>query len=492
MDSIKIFLSTIFSVLEITSELIFFYLIRVYFNVEIIGQYGAILSFFSILTFLVNLGIWMAHLKYYSEAKELREKEICNGTFLFIKFIQFLIFIVIIISLIPIINIYEGDINVLYAFLFFHLLSIFSFLFNPLFLSEKQILKKTLPILISTLLRIILLIIVTNFIVNNIWMLIQILIAGYLIYFTLNIILLKNYKFKKPTREYLNKYFKYSYPFFISLSLNQIITNFDIVFVKYWFPIIQVANYFTAKQIFTYLLILIAGVESILMPTFTKNLKLNKDNLNLIEKVNKYLTIIILPLILLITLYSSNLFILIFGTDYYLLGVIMTVLSIDLIQLSIYLGNFIQLKALGRIKIIASFGIVRNILNLIFLIISITPPFQHLGVIGAAIAYTFSGVVSQLIFAPIIYYKYKLPFYWKIFKTLSITLLIFIFQIFINSFISIRLFLIPIFIVVNLGIYLLLNFLFKGLNKEDIKFLLNLFSIKNIKKIINSELTNEF
>ena len=69
-------------VLNIVLGFIFFYLIRIIFIIELVGYYGAILSFFTAFSLINDLGLQLAYLKFFSEAKNPEEEAVYNGTFL--------------------------------------------------------------------------------------------------------------------------------------------------------------------------------------------------------------------------------------------------------------------------------------------------------------------------------------------------------------------------------------------------------------------------
>ncbi len=83
MNSIKILFSIIGNLGVFVLDIVFFLLIRIYFNIKIIGQYGVIFSFFLIFSFITTLGISVTYLKTVSSKKNPEDISICYGTYLF-------------------------------------------------------------------------------------------------------------------------------------------------------------------------------------------------------------------------------------------------------------------------------------------------------------------------------------------------------------------------------------------------------------------------
>lgn len=492
MDSIKILLATIGSSIEIGFGIFYFYLIRNYFNIGIVGHYGVITSFFLTFNFIIDLGFSLAHLKFFPELKNSEEEAIHNGTFLFIKLIQFLCFIIVIIILIPIIPLYDGNVIVVYLLFFATILRIGKTFFHPIFYSKKQVIKINIAILSSELLKTLLLITLINWVNPDIEFLILILFISNFIYLSLNIIFIRGLKVKRFKLEILKKYFKYAAPFFIVTSLSYILINIDILVLNIWYPVEEVANYFTAKQIYRFLTIFTVSFLNILITTFSFNIYSNNNqkNFKLIKEIHRVLNFFLVPIAFLITLYSKDLLIFIFGENYALTSVLITILSFNLISISLDIGNNIYLRALGEVFFIVKISIFKTILTIILMIFFISPDFFGLGSIGAALAFILGELIIFVITRYILYRKYQLTFYWGCFRNIIIMLSIFIFQLYLNVLFSFSIISIFLFPILDIGLYIFLNYIFKGFNKKDIRLLLKIIKIKNIKNQVLEELKN--
>ncbi len=107
MDSIKSLIIIICGILENILSFLFFFLILVFFNIETLGIYSILYSFFMVFSFITDLGFILAHLKFFSEAKNNFEEEFYNGTILYFRLIQYSLYIIIIRIILSLIPLYE-------------------------------------------------------------------------------------------------------------------------------------------------------------------------------------------------------------------------------------------------------------------------------------------------------------------------------------------------------------------------------------------------
>ncbi len=489
MDSIKIVLSTFLITFGLFLDFIYFYIMLIYFDVEIIGFYSVLASFFLTFKFIISLGFSIAHLKFFPEAKSPIEEATHNGAYFFFRSIQYSCYIFFILVLIPIIPLYDGDISVVYVFFIAILFRVEIFV-QPLYLIKKQVLKKGLSLIIPFALRIILLISLYDLFTANIWLLVDILLISNLIYLILNIFWLRKIKIRKPTKILLRKYLKYTYPFFIITSFSIIFQNIDILIANLWVPVADVANFYTAKKFYFIFNIFTTSISNILITTFSKNVLSgnNEENYELMSRTHKFLNLLIIPIVFLIALYSSRILMIIFGKDYSLTGISLSILVFNLIPLSLNCAIEIQFKAIGKTKLIVLITLTRTVIGFLILIFFTAPIFLNLGIIGASLAIPLSGILGELIFRPIFYKKYNISFYWGSFRNIIIMGCIFLLQVFINELFFYPIYYISLFVLLDIGLYFMINYLFNGFSKEDIKFMLNVISIKNVKKQISLEM----
>jgi O-antigen/teichoic acid export membrane protein len=488
MDSTKIFLLIIGNALNITFSLIFFYLIRILFSIEIVGSYGVLLSFIFTFSFINDLGFNIPYLKFYADAKDSKEKAICNGAFLTIRGIQFVTYSIVILSLIPIIPVYEGELLVVYIF-FVAMGFLRLTFFEPIFMSKKEAFKRSIIAIFTNFLKNVLLIISIFFFERTIWLLVYIILIPHMINFFLSLYSIKDRKFNRPNLAYLKKFFTYSFPLVLTSIFLIIVNNIDVLFLNEWSDIDNVANYFTAKQLFSYFLIITTSISNILITTFSNNISEGKlkRNIKIANYIHKILNLLVVPLIFVTILYANDLFVFIFGANYGLTGQILFIFIFILFPMSLDIANTVQLQALGKLKFYALFSIIENITSMILMIFFISPAFLNLDVFGGALSYLISKILIQLIYRPIIYKKFNLGFYWGSLRNLLIMTGIFLIQWWINNIFTFPIFFIPIFTVFDIIVYFLINYLLKGFSKQDIRFVIKTLNIKRVFKSITSE-----
>ena len=492
MDSTKIFLLFVGNIIHIVLSFIFFYSIRLIFDIEVVGYYGTILSFFTAISFVNDLGLQLAYLKYFSESDDPRNQSSCNGAFLGFRLVQIGMYVVIALILIPVIPIYPGDIAVVYFFLLGTIFLRVGF-FDQVLFSKKEVVKKSISSIFYVSLKTGLLILFAFFFENDIWLLVNLVLISNSAYFALNYFFIRKKKFSKPNKLLIKKFIKFSLPFFLTNSLIFIVNNIDMLLINVWANIGDVANYFTAKQFFLYFLIITSSISNILITTFSKNVGEGRvnSNITIINYTHKILNLIIIPIIFLIFLYGTDFFVFIFGEEYRLTGQILNFFVILLIPLSLDFANIVHLQALEEVKFYAKFSVIENTLSVIFMVLFISPDIFNLGVFGGALAYAVAKIVIQLIYRPIAYKKFNLGFYWGVIRNLIIMTGIYLIQLWINSLFTYPVYLIPIFGLIDITLYLLLSYVFKGFSKEDFKFIFTIFNFKNIYNTISLEMKED-
>ncbi|KKK79535.1 hypothetical protein LCGC14_2832520, partial [marine sediment metagenome] len=363
-------------------------------------------------------------------------------------------------------------------------------IFENVLISKKQIFRKSITVTTLSLIKIIFLIILINFFTSTIWLLACIYLIANLLIFVINLYLLKNITFKKPNFEYLKKFLKLSYPLFIGTSVIIIAENMYVLILNTWSPIEDIANFYTAKQLFDTFLFLLGNISLILTLSFSINISLgnNKQNLEIINRIARFLNLFITPIVFLIFLYSNQIIVIIFGESYKLTSIILSILCLNLIIFSIDLSCRVQLIALGKFGLLTKIVVFESVLSISLIILFIAPFFLNMGVIGGAIALVMSKIITHIFFRLIIYKKFNLGYYWGLFRNIGIMFGIYMLQLYINLLFSYQIFIMPIFIILNLFLYFLVNYIFKGFSKEDMELIRTIFNLKNIKKSIISEL----
>ena len=443
-----------------------------------------------IFSFLLALGFTTAYLKIIFETKNSTDEAICNGTFLFIRIVQFLIYLFTILVSFPLF-LSSGKPNVIYLYLIGNLLGFASLnIFEYYYVYQKKIFIKSVAIIISSLIKIILLIFLTGIFKKDIVLIGYIYLISNLSLFAIFVYFLRDIKIKRPNKIFLKKFLQFTFPLILLNSIVTIVRYLDVFLINMWFPIEEVANFFTAKQFIDFFLSVAVGISYILLTFFSENVGLGKkeENFTLIKKVHRLLNLLIVPMVFITFLYSTRIIVFILGDTYRSTGIYISILSINLIILSVDIANRVYLRAIGEVNLYATIMIIHSLLGIFLLIFFISPIFLNMGAIGGVIATVISWFIKQLISRPIFYKMYGLGFYWGLFRNIAMMFLVFFFQIFINTLLDYSIYYIPFFILLDLFLYFLLNYFFKGFNKEDLRFFLKLINYKNIKESIYSEM----
>ena len=489
MKSIKVLFTLAGNIIQVLFGLVYFFLIRIIFSYEVIGIYGAILSNLQAFLFIADLGFSTAHLKYYQQAENMQEKKEFNTSFLFFRVIQISIYSSVLLIIIPFLNIHEGDTSIIYIFLLAEIFRVigYNYLLFVL-LSEKLVVKRLITLLTTSIMNIVFLYLFTFLIHSNVRTMALIYLASNLLYFTILMFFARHVKYGKLSYKAIKLYFKFSLPFFFTTITSIIIANIDTILINQWYSTIDVANYFTAKQIYVFYTSVLVNLAYILIPLFSENLKTNnKENLILVSQTQKYLNFLFIFNSLFLVLYSSTIISFLFGSNYQFTSNALTFFSFDLVLTSINYINIIYIQSSGDTKFFAIFSTFQNLLCLLLMYLLISPDFFGLAIIGGPLALAISNLVSQLIFRPIFYKKYQLGFYWGFFRNIGIILVIYFIQIFINMFIQITIINFVAFLALDFLLFLGLNYLLKGITKDDIHFIRTTFTIKNLYQTASSE-----
>ena len=493
MDSIKILIAFASSFLNFTLGWVYFSLIRIFFSIDIIGYYGAILSFLSLFAFLTDLGFSTAHLKFYPQAKNKEEKQDCINSFLFFNLIQYSTYTIVIFFALSIYPIYYSF-EIILLFFFGELIRIF--VFNTIFfilLGEKQVTKRLVITVSAEIIKIIVTIILVLVYSSNIISLAFGILISRVVFLGLSLYLVKNIRIKKPKQKYLKLYLKFSLPFFISTALGMFALNIDVVLIETWCPIMDVANYFTAKEVYRIFNMLLRNISYILLPTFSLSvITQNREKIFLtIGRSNRIINLVFSILFILVFSLFPYLFVLIFGQEYKLSGLFLSLFTLDLLINSNDHINRIYLQSIEKIKFLMIIYILQYSSTFFLTILFINPSIFNFGAIGGALALLSGSLLTQTVFRPIMYKKFKLKFYWGFFRNIVLIFSIFyihfiITELFIVS--GILYFLLPI---LYTFVFLFANYMTGGLKTEDIRFFFKIINFKNITNTMYREFNNE-
>lgn len=487
MDKIKIIISVFGSFLNSALGWVFFYLIREFFNISLVADYGVILSFLGIFSFIADLGFATAHLKFYPQSKNEIDKGINNGTFLFFRIIQYFIYTTIVFTFFFFFNT-KFSFSLFFIFFLGELLRVISYnLFFFILLSEKQVSKKLIISLTIVFFKIIILIILILNFQNNLYILGIDILCSRILLFTILLFIIRKFKFLMATLNSIKKYIIFSLPYFIITTTNIVTINIDIIFLELWYDPLDVANYFTAKEIYTFINSMLISIGYVILPSFSSKISDNKQIKKDITKLHKFLNIFLFLLFIIVSNLGNFLINLVFGSEYDKSSLLLSFLVFYLCLSTLDQGIRIYLQSIGNLKMLAFIMVSQNFLTVLLMYFFISPDFFNLGALGCGLGLILGNIIIQIIYRPLIYLKYKIGFYWGFFRNFILSIFLIFIHYIIIKYISINYFIFSVLFLFYFLFYFLMLYLTKGLNIKDLKFILNTFNPKIIMKTVNSE-----
>ena len=485
MDSRLVLINFLGQAVELFFLLLIFYFSRLWFDLEIIGDFAILVTTTSIFSFIADFGVSIAHVNFYNKAVTPEEKSRCNGALLILKIIQ--LGIVSILLLFQV-NFSPGlsehkDLSIIFG-VGIIMYQIFAQIATSVFQSQKKVVKIRFGRTLAFAIRFFSIVSFYFFsLIDPLLSLALSFLFQSVFFMGYSLFLLKNVPIKIPTRDLLINYVKYFFPFIFSTSSIFIIHQIPIVLLSNFnYPKEEIGIYSTAFQLYAWILLFPSLITQVLLPTLSKNtpdLSINIETEKKIIKTHKYITIISLFITIASFIFSEQLITNIFVGGYKSSGIILTILV---------LGKSYELASIAYVtdlqaKKLVYYSEMMYILNLIIFLITIyffiSPDFLNMGIYGAAYAWLLSSFVYWTIFDVVTCIKYKYKFYWGVIWLFLIFFAIIIIDyFFLRDFLSNMSFPLNIMIegVICLSLFVGSLFIFKITDKND--FVL-------IKKILN-------
>lgn len=484
MHSQKIVFFVIFRIIKYAMGFVFFLVTVEFFSPTIIGNVRFALSIAAIFSFILNLGFDIAHLKAYPEEKN---KSACIGTYYFIKFISIIVYLLFFAILLFISNF---DINLFPVFIIF----IFDILIQSIntsigntFIADNKIMLEAYPWIIDSFFKIIFLFI-WNFIFQlNETILASVYIISTIIHTCFLLIHLRNYKIKRPTKLLLKKYFNFTLPLILS-SITFIITqNLVVILTKIMISSEAVAYYYAGNNLSLYRHILPQVIILTIVPILSKKLTNSQmeNNQKDINLINKYACMIYGVILLISLSYSFELILILVGEQYISSIFIFNALILAEIFVLNDTAVYSDLNARGLTRLYSMIQILGEIYYLPLFIFFIAPFGLNFGINGLAL----SLILKNLTYIPLVriylWKKYHYSYYFGILKYLFAALIVFLinYGITYNIDLIAKSYLIVVFAFLEIGLYLLILYIIKGITKEDLSYFKLLLNIKNLKNL---------
>jgi len=378
-----------------------------YMGAEVLGTLAFATAYIQLFQQFSDLGFGTAHVKRVSEGKDLG---ICNGTYFSVKAILTVLMVIIVVLSLIIPKYVTGAGNfsteqeiIIYIFLFAVILENISAMFNTTFSARKEIAKLSIGELVNKVVTVAFKLIVIFSGLGIFW-LAGASVLGALVWTILLLYFFRGYPIKKPNKEYFKSYFKYAIPVIFIGFLSKYAENIDKVMIGYFSNSSDV-GFYTAGQSFARIFILfMVSSNSLVFPTISKLHSENNfsDIRKLSNKVEKYFSLLMLPIIIIITVFSEAITFHIFGTEF--LDITPSIISISMwaIFITATMNPYsAQLGATNRIRLAAKVSVfylsISILLNVLFIpdqIFNIKT--LGLGAVGASWATLIAAIIASV------------------------------------------------------------------------------------------------
>ena len=277
----------------------------------------------------------------------------------------------------------------------------------------------------------------------------------------------------KEKKEIRKKLISYSWPLVFSTILGVLFSYIDSFCIGYFKSISDVGIYNAAVPIAMLLLFSPLLFIRLFFPIITK--EFSNKNLDIIrelsKQIEKWILIVNIPLLFLIVIFPGAFINILFGAEYLGAENSLRFLAIGFFFNSLTIIFYNLISMVGKSKLILINIIITSILNLIINIILI----PKYGITGAAIGTMISYIVLAIIFFfQVKHYTSIMPIKRKMFNVILSAVIPIILLIFLKRLVDynfLNLMVITCFFVI---FYIVLIFLTKGLDKNDIMILMSI------------------
>ena len=476
------------------------YFLVFYMEVYIAGIWALVNSIVNLSFIFSDIGLIPIHYQY----SEKKNYDKYFGSFLMLKILLIIFNINTTLILITILRLWKyAYLNIIFLLLISNIITSFLSIFTYHLKGKLKIFKVEMPLLTVTfLLNIFKLYIAFNitFINNPLYHLGLIFVIFNFIHLLIIIIIgLKDFSLNKPKKLYLIEYLKDVKPLIIVNILTVIVTNVGNVILAFSYDNESLAYFYLVNgYILPVISILALSMVSLWIPLYSKHFRDNTLILikNLTHKTEKYISIIILCIILFIYVTGDNLFSLFLPKYLNSLPILYFLLFYVFFE-GLNRNHTALLIAGKNQKLCALLVIINKSLKLILFFILIPKAFLNLKLFGlGSIGYALALVIPESILTIMLYYvsykKFKIKpqkslFYQLIIFFLSLFLTLFFEFFLINNFILNEISVLIIIFFVALGLFVGMLFIFKILTRDDLNFILSIFKVKNYLKSMREE-----
>ncbi|MCX6666575.1 MAG: flippase, partial [Euryarchaeota archaeon] len=481
-----------------------------------------------IFNFLADLGLTQAHIKRISEGEDLGT---CISTYAAIKIVLTAFMTVIIFAGLFIWKTYfHGGFydatteSVVIVFIFFYIFSNLQQIAIATFEGTQEIAKRELTRSMGNLVKIPLMLLVIlagvsiagktiisspvnwppvlqpfqQFIsVHAVGSLAMTYVFGTIAICVMGLYLLRGYRWKKPKWVLCKRYFSFASPLLVVSVLGVISANVDKILIGYFWTANEVGQYYSVQQVLQLVSMLPAAVCTVLFPTISEyySSQFFEKIKTTVRSAERYISMITIPLIVLILIFVNPVVDIMFNSAFLPAASALIVLMMYAFisglstPYSSLFSGMNQLKVLVKISVVTCF--INIPLNYFFIPQEgVLSSFGINGQTGAALALFLSSFVGFIGLR----LEAKKTMNIQLMQSYTVRHILAGFVMggilyVCNNFIPlVRWYHLITFFFAGLGIYLLVLFVLKEFNKQDLQFFLNLMYPKETFRYIKSEL----
>ncbi|MEN8122646.1 MAG: flippase [Bacteroidota bacterium] len=463
----------------------------------VMGTIAYALAYVKMLGFIADLGLGTAHIKLISEG---RDEGKCNTTFSVLKAGASVLFIFVFFSMFLFQKYYskdgfESQIHEYVIYILLAMMMIQSVLTIPIttFAAKIEQAKQDIPYLIRSILfqlaRIVIVLLggkAISLAFGN--------LAASVIIVPVYLYLFKNYPFSKFDKSLAKEYIKIAAPILILGAATTLTNTIDKVLLQYFTDSEQVGYYTAGFRIGGFILLISSSMSMLFFPMFSRAVaKRDFDYIKeKIKKFERFSFLFIMPIVILIALFSKDIIVILLGEQYLPSVNIMSVVTLALF-LTVFntpYGNI--LNGFGKFRLTAKISIVNLFVFVGIIVLFLNENIINSGPIGVAWSLLITNVLLGITYR---YFAVKdidsldnfLAIKFIIYGIINFIISYYIFTGFFSENIWIRLSFLPIYLIYT---FLSLHIL-KWMNREDWFSVIRLFDLKAMKKYISGEIKGE-
>ena len=463
----------------------------------VMGTIAYAMAYVKMLGFIYDLGLGTAHIKLISEG---RDEAKCNATFSVLKGYTTLFFLIVFFAMFLgqkflLKTEFESEVHeyVIYIFLIIsiveNLISVPVTTFAACIEQAKQDIPYMIRGLMFQFLRITIVLLGGRAIALAFGNL-----AATLMIVPVYLYLFKDYPFGKFDKKLAKEYIKIAAPILILGAATTLTNTVDKVMLQYFTNSEQVGYYTAGFRIGGFILLISRSMSMLFFPMFSKAVAQRDYNYirEKIEKFERFSFLFIMPVVILITLYSKDIILLLLGKQYLPSVGIMAVVTVALFMtvFNTPYGNL--LNGFGRFKLTAKIAFINLIIYVLIIFVFLDKNLLNMGSIGVAWALLITNILLG-----VIYRFYAMKDVERLNNALAIKFIIYGIVSYLtayyilNNYFDANNYIRFLFVIVYASITFASFHALKWMHVDDWKAALKLLDVKAMKKYISGEMKNK-